>query len=470
MRKVIITLWLLVSIAVGVSAREYTITVNEPGTLKEELDKVWTSGSVSKLIVVGAINHDDLDIIPKLLLESLDLSRASVVERSIPSRLFFDYRYQYEVVYKSFLKEVILPEGLEEIEERAFEDNPYLEKVVLPSTLKNIGDLAFADCIRLKGINIPEGVEKIAPGCFKNCKLLKSIVLPSSVKRICREAFYQSGLNTISLPNGLLDIEEGAFAKSRLQSIEIPESCMYIRDGAFEGDSILTSVSLPGSISNIKMDCFRSCTALESIEIPEGVAYIEASAFEDCTNLKDLKLPNSLICMHEKAFYNNAIEVLHVPCVNPGKFKLAGVKALYGRVPLKKIYAYGTQPVIFAEVAACIEEFPLNVESLDIPVYVPVGTKEVYKQSPAWYLFTNLIESEDMTASGMANVAVENNVAEITVDGNELTISGAKCQYEVYNVEGKIVVQGQCDGNIVLAVAPGVYIVKAGSVIKKVVL
>lgn len=66
------------------------------------------------------------------------------------------------------LKTVKLPEGLEEIEARAFEDCISLSEITLPASVKNISYNAFAGCLSLKNINLPDGV-KIATGAFKGC-------------------------------------------------------------------------------------------------------------------------------------------------------------------------------------------------------------------------------------------------------------------------------------------------------------
>ena len=56
------------------------------------------------------------------------------------------------------LKEILLPEGLEEIPDRAFFRCHSLEKLSLPSTLKRIGKEAFAFCKNLEMPALPAGV------------------------------------------------------------------------------------------------------------------------------------------------------------------------------------------------------------------------------------------------------------------------------------------------------------------------
>lgn len=62
------------------------------------------------------------------------------------------------------LHEVVLNDGIEELNERAFRGCPDLESVVLPKTLKKMGKLAFENCGGLKKIHIPASVNDICGG------------------------------------------------------------------------------------------------------------------------------------------------------------------------------------------------------------------------------------------------------------------------------------------------------------------
>ena len=56
------------------------------------------------------------------------------------------------------LEEILIPEGVEEIPERAFYRCHSLKSIQLPSTLRKIGKEAFAFCIQLEDILLPESV------------------------------------------------------------------------------------------------------------------------------------------------------------------------------------------------------------------------------------------------------------------------------------------------------------------------
>lgn len=62
------------------------------------------------------------------------------------------------------LKEVVLNEGFEELNERAFRGCHDLESVILPHTLKRIGKLAFENCSGITKIHIPASVNDVCGG------------------------------------------------------------------------------------------------------------------------------------------------------------------------------------------------------------------------------------------------------------------------------------------------------------------
>ena len=68
----------------------------------------------------------------------------------------------------SNLKEVILPENIEEICQYAF-TGAALETIILPERLETIGNYAFSSCESLNYININDGVTSIGSSAFYNC-------------------------------------------------------------------------------------------------------------------------------------------------------------------------------------------------------------------------------------------------------------------------------------------------------------
>lgn len=88
--------------------------------------------------------------------------------------------------------EVVIPEGVTEIGEGAFSCS-YMPSVRFPSTLKKIGKQAFCLTFGLTNystITFPNGLEVIEDEAFDSCYFKNAIVLPASIKSIGKKAFY----------------------------------------------------------------------------------------------------------------------------------------------------------------------------------------------------------------------------------------------------------------------------------------
>ena len=85
-------------------------------------------------------------------------------------------------------------------------DNELFEgckNTIIPSSVVCIQNEAFLGCIGLETIVVPEGVQKIHPKAFEDCKDLKSIDLPSSISVIDNSVFKGcDALEAIYIPAG----------------------------------------------------------------------------------------------------------------------------------------------------------------------------------------------------------------------------------------------------------------------------
>lgn len=149
---------------------------------------------------------------------------------------------------------------------------------------------------------IPEGVTKIGERAFYGCRSLTSITIPESVTEIDECAFYGcTCLASIAIPEGVKKISGYSFKNcTGLTNITIPESITEIGEYTFSGCTSLANITIPKSVTKIGGAAFSGCTSLTSITIPEGVKEIFKYTFAGCRNLssiiiKDMKLiPNDL--------------------------------------------------------------------------------------------------------------------------------------------------------------------------------
>jgi DNA polymerase III epsilon subunit-like protein len=193
----------------------------------------------------------------------------------------------------TFEGELIIPDGVDNIAEKAFWNCKRLTSIIIPNSVKNIGNWAFYNCSGLTYVDIPNSVTSIGLGAFNGCSGLKSVTIPNSVTSIKEDTFYGcSGLISIDIPNSVTNIDDCAFYEcSSLISVNIPNSVISIGTGAFPGCSGLTSVDIPNSVISIGTGALADCIGLISVFLPYFIKSITEDVFFDCPNLKNIYIP-----------------------------------------------------------------------------------------------------------------------------------------------------------------------------------
>ena len=108
------------------------------------------------------------------------------------------------------------------------------KEVVLPETIKVIENRAFYECQDLEKINFPKSLTDIGRGAFSNCHSLSSLTIPSTIG-FDAEAFYScSNLKTVKLKEGQLIIPDASFAFCGIEDLYLPDSLYAISETAFE--------------------------------------------------------------------------------------------------------------------------------------------------------------------------------------------------------------------------------------------
>jgi hypothetical protein len=158
--------------------------------------------------IVTAKDVDELGCIHNNAFSGADITDVEfrVPAKKIGKRTFYQCRN---------LKNIVIPDGVTEIDSGAFDGCLALERVSLPSTLTKISAMAFADCRALKKIVIPRAVEKIGIGAFENCIALTSVEFE-------KEPDNDDPL--VSNPGVPLIIGDGAFGYcDSLKTVEFPD-------------------------------------------------------------------------------------------------------------------------------------------------------------------------------------------------------------------------------------------------------
>jgi len=227
-----------------------------------------------------------------------------------------------------------IPEGITQIESYAFSNREDIVNVIFPGSLTSIGIYAFSHCSRLKTVRFSEGLLSIGACAFIECQNLSSISLPNSLTRIGGDAFYGTGISSITIPANVEDLSGNPFRNcGQLSSIYVSrENAHYFSDGncivtretnvlvsgctgsiiprdvveigknAFANCRDLVTLDLPGNLRCIGDRSFEGCDSLSYVEIPNGVQVIGHHAFSQCKSLKSIILPNSIRIIEEFAF------------------------------------------------------------------------------------------------------------------------------------------------------------------------
>ena len=137
---------------------------------------------------------------------------------------------------------------LQYIGSNAFSDCIGIEKVLIEGGVRShIGFAAFSGLPRLKTVIIGKGVTEIYNSAFSYCANLAEVSLPKTVVSIGIEAFFATGVESITLPGPVVDVDHRAFAYCRnLKSVTVLGDASIARDAFW--DSPVTVRGRRGSV------------------------------------------------------------------------------------------------------------------------------------------------------------------------------------------------------------------------------
>lgn len=198
---------------------------------------------------------------------------------------------------------VTVPEGVTTLANYTFADNNYLQTVELPSTLKKIDHHAFRGT-PIKSIVIPDSVEEIGERAFEDCGELKTVTFPSSLVTVGYAAFIRCGkLEKAELPDSVTTIYGYAFEQcKKLTSFSYPKSLENADEGILLSCESLTEVTVPDGVTTLPKNVFRRADYLEKINLPDSLTKISDDAFRDC-GVKEIDIPASVKTIGAGAFW-----------------------------------------------------------------------------------------------------------------------------------------------------------------------
>lgn len=218
--------------------------------------------------------------------------------------------------YVGHSNDVVVPDGIEELESSSFWDNQSIEEVKLPQTLKNMGGDTFYNCKNLKKINIPSSVELMGNNPFAGCPLLevtneskhyllKNGVLYSADRKTLIYCSIKGDESEFKIPEGVTVISKHAFFLcDRFTKIVLPTSLKKMENNPFSGCSKLELVNHSKTYfikDDVIYNGFKTAVvgALNRIRskrlvLIDGIKKINRNSFWNCKGLECIVLPKSL--------------------------------------------------------------------------------------------------------------------------------------------------------------------------------
>ena len=459
----------------------FDVHVSKYGELEQVLGEKWDK--IDSLIVHGPINEADFTTMWKCSFEGkltvLNLEHAQVENNKVPTRALYkvdrqvidDPRAYQGVVYLP-IRHLILPEGIQEIGDYAF-SRMRLEQVNLPKSLRKLGRSCFSSChwLSTDPLIIPDGITSIPPQCFINCQCFKKLVLPSTLKTIEGAAFYNTRVEEANFPEGLEYIKGLAFEGSDLKKAILPSTLKDLSEFTFSMCPKLQKIKIPEGVTKIPIGFASWCHLLEEVNIPKSVTVIEVDAFGSDVKLKPIDLPEGLKRIEQDALWYCAIDSI----VFPASLEYLGGGSCANWKYIKKIYSLAPNPPYCAEDRANPGKGPFHgYTPNDIPLYVPIGSGEKYRQAFGWNYFTNIIETDKFPTGIVSPKMGNNELCKVYGRDGKLVIEtpqklSVPIHYIVYAVNGLVVAKGTLNTSYSLStLAKGIYIVRIGNTIHKV--
>ena len=332
---------------------------------------------------------------------------------------------------------VSFPDSITSIDSYAFEEQD-LTEIVVPASVKKFGRDAFAQMPSLLRFEYEgEGYAESENGILYNCYNLRYF------KGITRMLAYNDALDTLIVTYGyasanfhnLSYIDDSQAYDTRLsgkydsipkkiQTYFLPSELEQIGDFLLCYATNLGGITIPERVHTIGSGAFLHCTSLDSLVfMGDSLQTIGDSAFSHCSQLSGLSLPKNIQSIGHSAFIGcSSLDSLVF--MGDG-LQTIGDSAFCNCNQLAKISLQDTLPPI-------IEAHTFEMVDRSIPIYVPLGSSERYKEAPYWCEFYNFIEPSNTTY--VEELHVQHNAAKkVFLDGQLLIVNDDI----IYNIIGQ---------------------------------
>lgn len=223
------------------------------------------------------------------------------------------------VKYTGSDRHVVIPNGITEIAEKAFDHCENLISVTFPEGIKSLAFGVFYSCDNLKEVYFSDSIRNVSSSCFWDSNNITKIHLGNKFCKDSAGSLKFLKLEEISIDNDnseLVVIDNVLFNKDRDELLlcgklisgeyVIPAGVKKIGDEAFYDCEKLSKVIFPETLSEIGRSAFEYCSVLEEISIPDSVERVGGRAFWHCPSVKRIKIPSTISVIGDYAFYTQS--------------------------------------------------------------------------------------------------------------------------------------------------------------------
>ena len=227
------------------------------------------------------------------------------------------------------LMNIVLQDGLETIEEAAFETADTFSEIIIPQTVILIEGNPFEYAFGLERVSVDpanqyyssiDGVlfdiknQKLV--CYPKIKNEVEYFIPEGTRIIGQSAFsWNVGTTKIHFPESLTEIQDSAFYYCSYFSFpDLTGHIKRIGDFAFSDCKAIERVTISTEIEYIGTRAFGNCDALMELTIENGIEEISQAEFIECRNLKTVIIPDSVKQIGDAAFrYCSSLVSVTIP-------------------------------------------------------------------------------------------------------------------------------------------------------------
>lgn len=286
----------------------YINGVSLPETLESIGDNAFSSTLLQSVVLPESC---------KTLGESIFAGCSQLLTAQLPKTLNSIPRSMFDQCVN--LTSVNLPETLQTIENASFRSTA-LEEVAIPLSVTSIGNAVFQYCTSLKKASLPNSITTVPMEAFSGCRSLYEVALPSSTTEIGRSAFSGcQSLESIALPSSLERINDNAFYRTGLKSISVPDNVSYV------GANVFTESKITKPVFNESIFIYMPREGFEEYAIPESITVVNATSFEGCSTISKISMTN-VKTIGDRAFANCGLTSLELP----SSVMSIGINAFYG--------------------------------------------------------------------------------------------------------------------------------------------